>query len=427
MRYRLAAIAALVALLWLPYSASPPPVRAATVCTSWNNTRIPPTTVRVLRTSGPYDGHVQTVDFQLYVKTVIAAEWPNTYPTEALRAGAVAVKQYAWYYIMHYRGGTRGGSCYDVQDNTNDQIFRPETRTPAASHIAAVTATWGTSVTKNGAFLLTGYRSGAWVGCGVDTDGYHMFQHSAYACAKGGKSYREILHISYDPSLVVWESPDPPAALFLSPPAAEQVMIGNSVTASWLEMPTSEGSITSRQITLEMSKPINWSCRSDRWIPAIPPWQSTEASPQTVTGLRDWYCYRFVLKLTEGTTSTFQQSGAFIVDSIAPVATFNTPPQDAVTPLTAGSYTVAWTETPTPGTTIVSRKLTTEYGGEPVAGTCVGARWSSFKSTTAGSPVRVTGLLPLHCFRFRVDLFDSAGHGANWMSGVLMAPATLTP
>jgi hypothetical protein len=116
-----------------------------------------------------------------------------------------------------------------------------------------------------------------------------------------------------------------------------------------------------------------------------------------------------------------------MVNSIAPVAAFTIPPQDAVTPWTASSYTVAWTETPTPGTTIVSRKLTTEYGGEPVAGTCIGTRWSTFRSTTAKSPVKVTGLLPLHCFRFRLDLIDSAGQGANWMSGVLMTPATLTP
>ena len=87
---------------------------------------------------------------------------------EALRAGAVAIKQYAWYYTMHYRGGTGTGGCYDVVDNSNDQIYAPEKETPATSHIQAVESTWSESLTRNGAFVFTGYRPGSTDVCAAD-------------------------------------------------------------------------------------------------------------------------------------------------------------------------------------------------------------------------------------------------------------------
>ena len=62
---------------------------------------------------------------------VLAAEWPHHYPIETIKAGAVAVKQYAWYYTIVYRGGEvelEDGStaCYDVEDTTVDQVYYPE-------------------------------------------------------------------------------------------------------------------------------------------------------------------------------------------------------------------------------------------------------------------------------------------------------------
>src|SRR5450759_155329 len=106
---RLAAAALLAATIWLPAVSSPPVVQAA-ACTGWSSTTTPPPTIRVLRSTGV----VQTVDFETYVKVVTPAEWPPAWPIEAMRAGAVAIKQYAWYYTMHYRGGTGTGGCYDV-------------------------------------------------------------------------------------------------------------------------------------------------------------------------------------------------------------------------------------------------------------------------------------------------------------------------
>ena len=195
----LAAACLLAAAVWVPAVSRPPAVQAA-VCTGWSSTTTPPPIIRVLRTG---TGIVQTVDFESYVKVVMPAEWPSGWPMESLRAGAVAIKQYAWYYAIHYRGGTGTGGCYDVVDNTNDQIYSPETRTPATSQVQAVETTWSEYVTKNGSFIPTGYRSGNDVACGTDADGYHLWQHSARNCAIAGQTGEQILQVYYNPGAVI--------------------------------------------------------------------------------------------------------------------------------------------------------------------------------------------------------------------------------
>ena len=74
-----------------------PPAQAAGSCTGWASTVTPPPHINVLRTAL---GRVETVPFRRYVEVVMAGEWGPQNAREALRAGAVAVKQYAWYYAM---------------------------------------------------------------------------------------------------------------------------------------------------------------------------------------------------------------------------------------------------------------------------------------------------------------------------------------
>src|SRR5450759_2574231 len=127
MRRRLAAVLVLTAMIWLPVVSTVPVTRAAAAqCTPWSSRRIPPTTIRVSRTTGPHAGTVETVDFRTYVGVVLAAEWSSSWPVPTLQSGAVAIKEYAWYYVMNSRGYSVGGNCYDVIDNTNDQIYYPE-------------------------------------------------------------------------------------------------------------------------------------------------------------------------------------------------------------------------------------------------------------------------------------------------------------
>lgn len=183
-------------------------------CTGWESTFEPPTSIRVLRTRGPDEGHVETVDFRTYVGWVISAEWPARYPLEALKAGAVAVKQYGWYYTIVYRGGVdSAGNCYDVMDNTNDQYYDPDRDPPrpgpSPRHLNAIAATWNVSLRKfrpktgESRFFLTGYRSGTnGYRCGEERDGYRLFQKGVYYCAfDQDYSYEQILRIYLDPHL----------------------------------------------------------------------------------------------------------------------------------------------------------------------------------------------------------------------------------
>ena len=218
-------------MAWLPTVSAPPVVRAA-ACTGWSSTTTPPSAIRVLRTSGV----VETVDFETYVKVVMPAEWPPAWPIESMRAGAVAIKQYAWYYTMHYRGLTGTGGCADVYDNNNDQVYSPETRTPAASHIQAVETTWAESITKNGTFVFTGYRPGSDVACGADADGSHLYQHSARNCALGGSTGEQILNVYYGPGLFIQGGPTPPGA----PTSVSATPYDSSAQVSWVT-PASDG------------------------------------------------------------------------------------------------------------------------------------------------------------------------------------------
>jgi hypothetical protein len=232
---RLAAAALLAATIWLPTVVRPPVVQAA-VCTGWSSTTAPPPTIRVLRSA---TGVVQTVDFETYVKVVMPAEWPPAWSMETLRAGAVAIKQYAWYYAMHWRGGSGTGGCYDVVDNNNDQVYLPETYTPAASHIQAVESTWSESLLKNGSFILTGYRPGTNVACGADAHtlgGSYLMQRSALNCALAGQTGEEILQTYYGPGLVIQGAPGSPGA----PTGVTAVGSDSSALVSW-SAPASDG------------------------------------------------------------------------------------------------------------------------------------------------------------------------------------------
>ena len=182
----------------------PAPTLARSVCTGWASESIPPDTIRVLRTIGPDASRVQQVPFRTYVETVMAAEFGAGAPDAAMEAGAVAVKQYAWYRTMHWRGGVNSaGSCYDIVDNGNDQWYLPLSKTPAQSHIDAVARTWDISILRGGRFVSTGYWAGSDVACGTNANGVRLMQKSAARCAREGKTAEEILRIYYGESISI--------------------------------------------------------------------------------------------------------------------------------------------------------------------------------------------------------------------------------
>jgi hypothetical protein len=180
--------------------------RGASSCTGWTNTVLPPQTIRVYRTEGPKVGTVEKVDFRRYVEVVMAAEWPSYWSLHTLRAGALAVKQYGWYFAIHYRGKTsRSGACYDVVDYWADQVYDPEDRTPTTNHRLAVAQTWDLSLRQGSTFFVTGYRAynpdwGEAAPCGADDDAYErIYQWSSADCGERGRTMDTIWRTYYAP------------------------------------------------------------------------------------------------------------------------------------------------------------------------------------------------------------------------------------
>lgn len=179
----------------------------ASSCSGWTSETTPPPTIRVFRAAR---GAVETVDFRVYAKNVVSREWIGSWTTESMRSGAVAVKMYAWYHVLHWRGLTNAqGECFDVYDDTRDQVYNPAhpTWTSAA---AAVDATWSTRALKNGSVYPTYYNAGSsGEACGANANGWRMYQWGTQACGLAGLSAAQILLTYYYPNWTVTDAPAP--------------------------------------------------------------------------------------------------------------------------------------------------------------------------------------------------------------------------
>ncbi|MEW9549765.1 SpoIID/LytB domain-containing protein [Nonomuraea sp. NPDC050783] len=158
--------------------------------TDGTDTRLP-TTILVYRQSLD---RVERVDFKTYVKNVLPNEWVSSWPAESLKAGAMAVKNFGWYWALHSNRRTAGGQCFDVYDHTSSQVYQPGSAKAATS--AAVDATWGTRLTRNGKIFRAQYCSTT-TACGNWVTGDWMSQTGSRDKAKEGWSYSRILKHYY--------------------------------------------------------------------------------------------------------------------------------------------------------------------------------------------------------------------------------------
>lgn len=184
----------------MPGAGLTPRVSAAS-CSGWSSQSQPPPTIRVFR---HVTGAVETVDFKAYTKNVLSREWISSWTTESLRSGALAIKNYAWYQVLHWRGGTNAlGECFDVRDDTWDQVYDPD-RPTYSTAAAAVDATWTTLVLKNGAIFPTYYNAGAMnESCGANANGWKAYQWGTQACGVAGKTAAQIILIYYYPGVTI--------------------------------------------------------------------------------------------------------------------------------------------------------------------------------------------------------------------------------
>jgi hypothetical protein len=150
-----------------------------------------PTTILVYRVSL---NRVDRVAFETYVKNVLPNEWIPSWPAESLKAGAVAVKSYGWYWALHSTRKTSGGQCFDVYDTTSSQVYKPGSA--VASTNAAVDATWGVRMTRDGKILQAHYCSTT-TACGGWVTGDWMSQYGSRDKANAGQSYSTILKYYY--------------------------------------------------------------------------------------------------------------------------------------------------------------------------------------------------------------------------------------
>ncbi len=167
----------------------------------------PPATIKVARRFPANDPNgvivaVDTVDFRTYCVRVLSHEWapPSAFSDEALRAGALAVKAYAWYWA------TRPTKLADVaawganvDDTTNYQEYMDWDY--GQRYQDAVNATWGEALTRDGQVFQASYYAGAY--SGAPTDGSHMTQWGSQYWAAQGKAYQWILDYYYPGSQLV--------------------------------------------------------------------------------------------------------------------------------------------------------------------------------------------------------------------------------
>ena len=123
---------------------------------------------------------IVTVPFATYVENVLPNEWIASWDGDALKAGAVAVKSYAWYWVTHFGGYLDGdpANCFDVTDDQDFQVY--QANSALARTTAVVQQTWPVAARVGGKIVQTFYRSylhSSSESCGAYADGITMSQY----------------------------------------------------------------------------------------------------------------------------------------------------------------------------------------------------------------------------------------------------------
>jgi hypothetical protein len=139
---------------------------------------------------------VEAVDFRTYCVRVLSHEWapPAAFSDAALRAGAMAVKEYAWYWATHpTKLPDVAAWGADVDDTTNYQVYMDWDY--GQRYWDAVDSTWGTAMIRDGQIFEASYYAGDY--SGAPTDGDHLTQWGSQYWAAHGKPATWIIDYYY--------------------------------------------------------------------------------------------------------------------------------------------------------------------------------------------------------------------------------------
>lgn len=145
---------------------------------------------------------LQEIDFKDYVKHVLPNEWVQYWPGESLRAGAMATKMYAWFWIDFVN---QYGGSYHVTDDICDQVYNPAVEYQSTND--AVDFTWNWRMLWDGDFVLIHYVDGVATTCSAQGWSYCIEQWETYWHALGNNgraklTWDEMLELYYDPEPV---------------------------------------------------------------------------------------------------------------------------------------------------------------------------------------------------------------------------------
>ena len=176
--------------------------RAEAAQTIYNTPK--PTVIRVaireLNPSGEPDPRgriiwVRSVPFEEYCEDVLPNEWVPSWNRESLKAGAMAIRMFAWYHHLH--PVTIDGFTFDVDNTTNFQHYRYLSRQPDTN--AAFTEIRNLAYVKqNGEIIELNYRAGIrddpnW----QYRNAQKMAQWGSEYWATRGRNYLQILQFYY--------------------------------------------------------------------------------------------------------------------------------------------------------------------------------------------------------------------------------------
>lgn len=138
---------------------------------------------------------VQTVPFETYCKDVLPNEWMPSWDPEALKAGAMAIKMFAWFHHLH--PVTIDGFTFDVDNTTNFQAFRYLTGQPETNRAVEAVRNYA-YVKPSGEIIELNYRAGYQDNANWQyRNAQKMAQWGTEYWAKQGRTYIQILQFYY--------------------------------------------------------------------------------------------------------------------------------------------------------------------------------------------------------------------------------------